>query len=211
MPVKKPRGRCDWALANPRLRAYHDREWGVPLHDDRRLFEFLVLDAFQAGLSWAIILDKREDFRRALAGFDPQRLARFDRRRIERLLQDRRLVRNRLKMEATVNNARAFLEVQQQFGSFDSYIWRFVDGRPRQNRFRLSSQVPAQSQESRAMSRDLRARGFSFVGPVICYAFMQAAGLVNDHLLGCFRHRQVARLARTALPATARDSTLCDF
>lgn len=196
MAVKSPRSRCDWALANPRLRAYHDREWGVPLYDDRRLFEFLVLDAFQAGLSWAIVLDKREDFRRALAGFDPQRLARFDRRRIARLLQDRRLIRNRLKMEAAVKNARAFCQVQQQFGSFAAYIWSFVDGRPRQNRFRNWSRVPAQSRESRAMSQDLRARGFSFVGPVICYAFMQAAGLVNDHLVGCFRHRQVARLAR---------------
>jgi DNA-3-methyladenine glycosylase I len=170
---------------------YHDTEWGVPLHDDRKLFEFLVLDGFQAGLSWEIILKKRENFRRALHGFDPSRIARYTGRDIRRLLSDPGIVRNRLKLEAAVANARRFLEVAEEFGSFDRYVWGFVGGRPIRHAYRTLSRIPARTRESDAMSRDMRARGFAFVGSTICYAFMQAAGLVNDHLVDCFRYRQV--------------------
>lgn len=171
---------------------YHDTEWGVPVHDDRRHFEFLVLDAFQAGLSWAIVLKKREGFRRAFAGFDPARVARFSDARLEKLLTDDSIVRNRLKVFAARANARAFVAVQREFGSFDNYIWRFVDGRPRINRWRRLSQIPARTSQSDAMSADLRRRGFGFVGSTICYAYMQAAGMVNDHLTGCFRYAALA-------------------
>lgn len=171
---------------------YHDTEWGVPVHDDRRHFEFLVLDAFQAGLSWAIVLKKREGFRRAFAGFDPARVARFSDARLEKLLTDDSIIRNRLKVFAARTNARAFVAVQREFGSFDDYIWRFVDGRPRINRWRRLSQIPARTSQSDAMSADLRRRGFGFVGSTICYAYMQAAGLVNDHLTGCFRYAVLA-------------------
>jgi DNA-3-methyladenine glycosylase I len=172
--------------------AYHDTEWGVPVHDDRKLFEFLVLDAMQAGLSWAIILNKREHFRRALHGFDPARIALYTARDVRRLLADPGIVRNRLKLEATISNAHRFLDVAAAFGSFDRYIWGFVGGRPIQHRFRALGQIPATTRESDAMSQDLRRRGFRFVGSTICYAFMQAAGMVNDHLVDCFRYRQVA-------------------
>ncbi|MDQ7839799.1 MAG: DNA-3-methyladenine glycosylase I [bacterium] len=185
--------RCAWANANPLMVAYHDTEWGVPVHDDRKLFEFLVLDAFQAGLSWAIILEKREQFRRALHGFDPARIARYTARDLRRLLADPGIVRNRQKVEATVHNARRFLETQAEFGSFDRYIWQFVGGRTIVHRFRSVAQIPAMSKESDAMSRDLRSRGFKFAGSTICYAFMQAAGQVNDHVVRCFRHREVDR------------------
>jgi DNA-3-methyladenine glycosylase I len=171
---------------------YHDTEWGVPLHDDGKLFEFLVLDAFQAGLSWAIVLRKREGFREAFSGFDPRRVAKYGGRKVKALLADAGIVRNRLKIEATIANARAFLAVQREFGSFDRYIWQFTGGRPKRNRWRSLSQIPARSPESDAMSRDLKARGFRFVGSTICYAFMQAAGMVNDHLVGCFRYRELA-------------------
>jgi DNA-3-methyladenine glycosylase I len=171
---------------------YHDEEWGVPLHDDRRHFEFMVLDAFQAGLSWAIILKKREGFRRALGGFDPKRVAKFGAADVRRLLKDESIVRNRQKIEATVNNARQFLKVQKEFGSFDRYVWQFTRGRPKVNRLRSLRQIPAHSAESDAMSRDLVARGFRFCGSTICYAYMQAAGMVNDHLVSCFRHRELA-------------------
>ncbi len=185
--------RCAWANSDPLMASYHDVEWGVPLHDDRRLFEFLVLDAFQAGLSWAIILKKREHFRRALHGFDPARIARYTARDLRRLLGDPGIIRNRGKVEATVGNARRFLEVQAEFGTFDRYIWQFVGGRPIAHRFRSESRIPATSRESDAMSRDLRVRGFRFVGSTICYAFMQAAGMVNDHVVRCFRHAEVGR------------------
>ena len=185
------RKRCPWARINSLQAAYHDREWGVPVHDDRRLFEFLLLEGAQAGLSWNTILMKRENYRKAFAGFDPRRVARFGRRQRIALLENAGIVRNRLKIEAAVTNAARFLEVQREFGSFDRYVWRFVGGRPRQNRWTRPQQVPASTTESDAMSRELRRRGFRFVGSTICYAFMQATGMVNDHLIRCFRHGQV--------------------
>ena len=170
---------------------YHDREWGVPTHDDRRHFEFLVLEAAQAGLSWAIVLNKREGYRRAFAQFDPAKVARYSAARIEKLVADPGIVRNRLKITAAVKNAKAFLAVQKEFGSFDAYCWQFVNGRPRQNRWSSMSQVPATTAESDAFSRDLKRRGFSFVGSTVIYAHMQAVGMVNDHIVGCFRYRDV--------------------
>ncbi|MDE3053442.1 MAG: DNA-3-methyladenine glycosylase I [Gemmatimonadota bacterium] len=181
-------GRCPWART-PLSVAYHDREWGVPVHDDRVLFEFLVLEGAQAGLSWETILAKREGYRRAFAGFDPEAVARFTPARVERLLGDRAIVRNRLKVGSAVGNARALLAVRQAYGSFDAYLWRFVDGRPIVNRRRSPREVPARTERSDALSRDLRQRGFRFVGSTICYAFMQAVGLVNDHLVTCHRYR----------------------
>ena len=183
--------RCGWESSDPLMIAYHDEEWGVPVHDDRKLFEFLVLDAFQAGLSWAIVLRKREGFRKAFHGFDPRRVAGYSERDAARLLSDSGIIRNRLKIEATIHNARRFLEVRKEFGTFDAYIWGFVGGRTIQNRFRSLKDLPATSPESDAMSKNLKARGFKFVGSTICYAFMQAAGLVNDHTVDCFRHRRV--------------------
>jgi DNA-3-methyladenine glycosylase I len=192
------RTRCAWVAANdPLMRDYHDREWGVPVHDDRTHFEFLVLEAAQAGLSWAIVLRKREGYRRAFSGFDPQKVARYPESRIQRLTADPAIIRNRLKIEAAVRNARAFLAVQDEFGSFDTYAWRFVAGRPRLNRWAATGEVPATSPESDAFSRDLKRRGFSFVGSTIIYAHMQAVGMVNDHLVGCFRYRQVGSRARS--------------
>ncbi|HJU65578.1 MAG TPA: DNA-3-methyladenine glycosylase I [Gemmatimonadaceae bacterium] len=178
--------RCSWA-GTPLSIAYHDTEWGVPVHDDRTLFEFLTLEGAQAGLSWETILAKRENYRRAFAGFDPTAVARFTPARVERLLRDPGIVRNRLKVESTVQNARAFLSVQREFGSFDAYVWRFVDGRPKVNRWRTLKEIPPSTGESDVMSKDLRRRGFRFVGSTICYAFMQAVGMVNDHLIDCFR------------------------
>jgi DNA-3-methyladenine glycosylase I len=187
--------RCGWAVeTDPLFVAYHDEEWGVPSHDDRHLFELLVLEAAQAGLSWATILRKREGYRGAFAGFDPGAVARFDRRRIDRLLRDPSIVRNRAKVESTVANARATLAVQGEFGSLDAYLWGFVEGRPKRNQPRSMDDIPTDTAESRAMSRDLKRRGFRFVGPTICYAFMQAVGLINDHVVSCFREREVARL-----------------
>jgi DNA-3-methyladenine glycosylase I len=179
--------------------AYHDGEWGTPLHDDQKLFEFLVLDAFQAGLSWAVVLRKREQFRRAFVAFDPNAIARFDERTIERLVVDPGIIRNRKKIEATVRNARAFLDVQQRYGSFDAFIWQFVDRMPRQSRWRTQDQLPARTEASDAMSVALRDEGFSFVGSTICYAFMQAAGLVNDHLVECYRWDEVGRSSRLSV------------
>lgn len=176
------------------MTAYHDDEWGVPVHDDRKQFEFLTLESAQAGLSWLIVLRKREAYRRAFADFDPVKVARFTEKRIERLLNDEGIIRNRLKVTAAVNNARHFLEVQAEFGTFDRYIWRFVDGRPIQNRIDSMKQLPATSKESDALSRDLKQRGFKFVGSTIVYAHMQAVGMVNDHLVTCFRHKACARL-----------------
>jgi DNA-3-methyladenine glycosylase I len=183
--------RCPWCAGSPEYVAYHDTEWGVPEHDDRRLFEFLLLEGAQAGLSWLTILRKREHYRRAFAGFDPARVARFGARQIAPLMDDEGIVRNRLKIESAVRNARVFLDVQAEFGSFDAYLWRFVDGAPRQNRWRRMTQVPASSPQSDAMSKDLKRRGFNFVGSTICYAFMQAVGMVNDHLVGCYRWQEV--------------------
>jgi len=180
--------RCSWAGTDPRMIAYHDEEWGVPVHEDRLLFEFLSLEGAQAGLSWSTILNKRDAYRDAFANFDPARVARFDRRRIERLLTNAGIVRNRLKIESAVSNARAFLEVQREHGSFDRFVWGFVDGAPRVNRWRRLGSVPARTAQSDALSAALAQRGFRFVGSTICYAFMQATGLVNDHLVTCFRY-----------------------
>jgi DNA-3-methyladenine glycosylase I len=179
--------RCGWANGELYI-AYHDKEWGVPVHDDRVLFEFLLLEGAQAGLSWITILKKRENYRRAFDDFDAQKIARYDKRKLRRLLADPGIVRNRLKIESSVGNARAFLAVQKEFGSFDRYIWQFVGGRPRRNKWKSLKDLPAITPESDAMSRDLLKRGFKFVGSTICYAFMQAVGMVNDHTTDCFRH-----------------------
>jgi DNA-3-methyladenine glycosylase I len=183
--------RCGWATGEPNI-AYHDTEWGVPVHNDRVLFEFLILEGAQAGLSWTTILKKRAAYRKAFAGFDPRKVALFDEAKILALLEDPGIVRNRLKVRAAVGNARAFLAVQKEFGSFDRYIWTFTGGRPLQNRRAVLKEVPARTAESGAMSKDLRKRGFRFVGSTICYAFMQATGMVNDHVITCFRHRDLA-------------------
>lgn len=183
--------RCAWTNNEQHHIVYHDREWGVPLHDDRRLFEFLVLDAFQAGLSWLTILKKRENFRTAFDGFDPGVIANYDDRKLESLRQDRGIIRNKMKIEAARGNARAFLDIQQQYGSFDAYIWQFVDFEPIVNKWQSLKDIPAKSAESEEMSKDLKKRGFSFVGSTICYAFMQAAGMVNDHEVNCFRYQQI--------------------
>ena len=189
--MSEPR-RCGWAEgAFPEYTRYHDEEWGVPVRDDSRQFEFLVLESAQAGLSWATILKRREGYRKAFAGFDPERVSRFRKPRIERLLANPAIIRNRGKVEAAVNNARRFLEVQREFGSFSNYIWSFVDGTPVVNRWRHDDEVPAASEQSVALAGDLKARGFRFVGNTILYAHMQATGLVNDHLVHCFRHQQV--------------------
>ena len=182
--------RCDWARNDLAIR-YHDEEWGVPVHDERRWFEFLILEGAQAGLSWDTILRKREDYRRLFAGFDPEAVARFDEARIESLLGDPGIVRNRLKVASAIKNARAFLVVQEKLGSFDAYIWKFVDGRPVSNAWRSLSEIPARTPLSDAISKDLKKRGFTFVGSTICYALMQATGLVNDHLVDCIRHQEV--------------------
>ena len=184
--MSEPR-RCGWAGTDPRMVAYHDKEWGVPVHDDRVLFEFLVLEGAQAGLSWQTILNKREAYRDAFARFDPAKVARFDRRTIQRLLTNEGIVRNRLKVESAVTNARAVLDLQREAGSFDRYVWSFVGGKPKINRWRSLQSVPPRTAESDALSAALRQRGFRFVGSTICYAFMQATGMVDDHLLSCFR------------------------
>jgi DNA-3-methyladenine glycosylase I len=190
--ASKSQARCSWARTPLSIR-YHDEEWGVPQHHDRVLFEFLILEGAQAGLSWDTILQKRQNYRAAFDRFDPQRIARYDRRKIQSLLRNRGIVRNRLKIASAVQNAKAFLTIQDGFGSFDHYIWQFVGGKPRQNAWRSPKQVPASTPESDRMSKDLRQRGFNFVGSTICYAFMQAVGLVNDHRVDCFRYRQLAR------------------
>ena len=182
--------RCSWATNEISI-AYHDTEWGVPLHDDRRLFEFLVLEGAQAGLSWNIILNKREAYRKAFDRFDPRKVAAYDARKRKQLLANAGIVRNRLKIDAAIQNAKAFLAVQKEFGSFDAYIWSFVGGKPRVNRVKLMKDVPARTPESDAMSKDLQKRGFKFVGSTICYAMMQAVGMVNDHMVSCFRYKQV--------------------
>jgi DNA-3-methyladenine glycosylase I len=189
--VKKQKKRCAWAEGNELQTAYHDAEWGVPVHDDRLWFEFLILEGAQAGLSWDTILRKRQNYRRAFARFDPRAVARFGKKDIAMLMNESGIVRNRLKIESAISNAAAFLAVQAEFGGFDRYIWQFVGGRPRQNRWRTLRQVPASTPESDAMSKDLKKRGFRFVGATICYAFMQATGMVNDHMVTCFRHREL--------------------
>ena len=176
------------------MRDYHDREWGVPTHDDRTHFEFLVLEAAQAGLSWSIVLKKRDGYRRAFSQFDPEKVARYSAARIDKLTAEPGIIRNRLKIAAAVKNARAFLAVQKEYGSFDAYCWQFVDGRPRQNRWNSPGQIPATTAESDAFSRELKRRGFSFVGSTVIYAHMQAVGMVNDHVVDCYRHRDVRRL-----------------
>ena len=181
--------RCSWPKSELDI-AYHDQEWGVPVHEDRRLFEFLILEGAQAGLSWSTILNKRENYRRAFNNFDPRKVAKYDAKRIRALLRDPGIVRNQLKIKAAVTNARAFLAIQKEFGSFDTYIWRFVGGHPIVNRRSQLKAIPPRTKESDAMSKDLRRRGFKFVGSTICYAFMQAVGMVNDHQVSCFRHAE---------------------
>jgi DNA-3-methyladenine glycosylase I len=187
--------RCAWAGASdPLMLEYHDREWGVPVHDDRTHFEFLVLEGAQAGLSWSIVLKKREGYRRAFSGFDPEKVARYTPKRIEKLMADPAIVRNRLKIESAVRNARAFLDIQVELGGFDAYCWGFVGGRPKVNRWKTPG-IPATSPESHAFSKDLKRRGFNFVGSTVIYAYMQAVGMVNDHAADCFRYREIQRLA----------------
>ncbi|MGH6692402.1 MAG: DNA-3-methyladenine glycosylase I [Gammaproteobacteria bacterium] len=202
--ARKVKSRCPWCEGSALQTAYHDREWGVPVHDDRRLFELLMLEGAQAGLSWNTILKKRGNYRRAFAGFDPRKVARFGARETRALMANPGIVRNRLKIAAAVSNANAFLAVRREFGSFDCYIWQFVGGRPLQHRRRTLKQVPASSPESDAMSRDLKKRGFRFVGTTICYAFMQATGMVNDHLVSCFRHRAASRPSFLVSRSTSR-------
>ncbi len=196
VPGEEPDGRprCPWCLGSREYVRYHDDEWGVPVHEDRKLFEFLILEGAQAGLSWSTILAKREGYRRAFAGYDMRRVARYGRREIARLVNDAGIVRNRLKIEAAVRNAGAAISLCERYGTLDAYLWRFVDGRPIRNRWRTARNVPASSSVSEALSRDLRQNGFSFVGSTICYAFMQAIGMTNDHLVKCFRHAEVASL-----------------
>jgi DNA-3-methyladenine glycosylase I len=190
MNAKKEQRRCHWARS-PLMVEYHDREWGKPVHDDRVLFEFLMLEGAQAGLSWEIVLNKRENYRRAFDGFDASKIARYDKRKVRALLGNAGIVRNRLKVAATISNAAAFLAVQREFGSFDRYVWQFVGGRPKKNDWKTSRKIPARTAESDALSKDLKARGFRFVGTTICYAFMQAVGMVNDHARDCFRYKSV--------------------
>jgi DNA-3-methyladenine glycosylase I len=192
------RCRCGWCGTDPLYQAYHDTEWGVPEWDDRALFEKLILDGFQAGLSWITILRKRENFRRAFDGFQPEKIARYTPKKLESLMQDTGIVRNRAKIEGAVANARGWLKIMEEEGSFADYLWNYVDGRPKQNSWASLKQVPAETRESQAISKDLRKRGFTFVGPTIVYAFMQAVGMVNDHTIDCFRHKQVMTLKRPA-------------
>jgi DNA-3-methyladenine glycosylase I len=184
--------RCDWAKKEVNI-PYHDEEWGVPVHNERKWFEFLILEGAQAGLSWDTILRKRVRYREVFDGFDPEKVARYDRRKVRELLADAGIIRNRLKIDAAIGNARAFLKVQEEFGTFDSYIWRFIGGRARQNVWKTHKRVPARTVESDALSKDLQKRGFRFVGSTICYALMQATGMVNDHLVSCFRYRELSR------------------
>jgi DNA-3-methyladenine glycosylase I len=186
------RTRCAWAKNELNI-PYHDEEWGVPVHDERKWFEFLVLEGAQAGLSWDTILRKRARYREVFDGFDPEKVARYDKKKVRELLRDAGIIRNRLKIDATISNARAFLEVHKEFGTFDVYIWRFVGGRPKQNAWKTHKRLPAKTPESDALSKDLRKRGFRFVGSTICYALMQATGLVNDHLVSCFRYRELSK------------------
>jgi len=188
--------RCPWALASQQYTDYHDNEWGVPVHDDRKLFEMLILEGVQAGLSWSLILKKRAGYIQAFDGFDASKIARYDNRKVQELLANPEIVRNRLKIQATLQNARAFLQVQSEAGSLDVFLWQFVDGQPMQNAWKSLQEVPAKTRESDAMSKELKRHGFTFVGSTICYAFMQAVGMVNDHITECFRWQEVQALAR---------------
>lgn len=190
--------RCEWATTEPSI-VYHDKEWGIPQHDDQRLFELLILEGAQAGLSWSTILNKRAGYRRAFDNFDARRVARYDQRKVKQLLGNPEIVRNRLKVHAAIKNAKAFLEVQKEFGSFDRYLWDFVGNRPIQNARRSSSEIPARTPDSDALSKDLVKRGFKFAGSTICYAYMQAIGMVNDHVTACFRHRELRRRSKSAV------------
>jgi DNA-3-methyladenine glycosylase I len=185
--------RCEWVPDDPLYRDYHDTEWGVPVHDDRKLFESLVLDGMQAGLSWSTILKKRENFRKAFDDFDPRKVAGYDQKKIQSLLEDEGIIRNRRKIEASIQNAKAFLVVQKEFGSFDTYIWQFVGGKPKVNSWKILQEIPTKTPESDALSKDLIDRGFKFVGSTICYALMQAVGMVNDHTVDCFRYRELKK------------------
>lgn len=187
------KNRCGWSISDPIYIDYHDTEWGVPVHDDRLLFEFLVLEGAQAGLSWITILRRRDNYRKAYEGFDPATVAAFGKKKLREMLRDAGIIRNRLKIESSIQNAKAYLEVQKEFGSFDQYIWQFVKGKPIVNRWKKMSEIPAKTPESEAMSKDLIKRGFRFVGPTICYAHMQATGMVNDHVLECFRYNELKR------------------
>jgi DNA-3-methyladenine glycosylase I len=191
MTLSDTKARCSWAQNNPLYTVYHDTEWGVPVHDDRTLFEFLILEGAQAGLSWITVLKKRENYRKAFDNFDAATIARYGEEKIAELLANEGIIRNRLKIAAAVENAKAFLEVQDEFGSFDEYIWQFTNGTTIQNSWRDWHDIPAETKESQAMSKDLKKRGFRFVGPTICYAHMQATGMVNDHVVGCFRYREL--------------------
>ena len=190
MPATKILHRCAWALGSELEQNYHDNEWGVPLHDDRKFFEFITLEGAQAGLSWATILKKRENYRKLFADFDVEKIARYNKSKIEALLNNPGIIRNRLKVESTISNARAFIEIQHEFGSFDAYIWQFTDGKPMVNRWKTIQHIPASTEISDAMAKDLKKRGFRFVGSTICYAFMQATGMVNDHTVDCFRYHE---------------------
>ncbi|MBM4160659.1 MAG: DNA-3-methyladenine glycosylase I [Ignavibacteria bacterium] len=189
----KTLNRCGWSTSDPLYLNYHDKEWGVPIHDDRKLFEMLILEGAQAGLSWITILKKRNNYREAFDNLDAARVARYDARKKKQLLRDEGIIRNRLKIEAAVGNAKAFLSVQKEFGSFDAYIWQFVGGKPKLNRWKTLKEIPPKTPESDAMSKDLKKRGFRFVGSTICYAFMQAVGMVNDHVVTCYRHKELSR------------------
>jgi DNA-3-methyladenine glycosylase I len=188
--------RCDWADRSELEQSYHDHEWGVEIHDDRTLFEFLVLEGAQAGLSWSTILRKREGYRRAFDNFDARKISQYSENTVSRLLTNPEIIRNRLKINATITNARAFLQVQKEFGSFDRYIWQFVDGKPTQNSWRKMTDIPSSTPESDAMSKDLKKRGFKFIGATICYAFMQAVGMVNDHVVDCFRYKELKNIRK---------------
>jgi len=202
-PVVKTSPRCEWAVGELSIR-YHDEEWGVPVHDDRTLFEFLILEGAQAGLSWNTILNKRENYRKGFDQFDPKRVAKYDRRKMQQLLRDPGIVRNKLKVASAVGNAKAFLQVQEEFGTFDSYIWQFVGGKPRVNALQSMKEIQPRTPESDAMSKDLKKRSFKFVGSTICYAFMQAVGMVNDHVVDCFRHP--GKIVERRTPSSARES-----
>ena len=192
--------RCQWAESDPLYITYHDKEWGKPVYDDQTLFEFLILEGMQAGLSWITILRKRENYRNALDNFDATKIARYTSARKEKLMQNEGIIRNRLKIEAIVGNAKAYLEVKKEFGSFAKYIWGFVDNRPVINKFKRMGEIPAETETARIMSKDLKKRGFKFVGPTICYAFMQAVGMVNDHMTDCFRYKEVQKYIRKRVP-----------
>ncbi|MBL0264303.1 MAG: DNA-3-methyladenine glycosylase I [Leptospiraceae bacterium] len=191
MAMRQNKNRCDWTGNDDLMNEYHDKEWGVPVHDDKNHFEFLILDTFQAGLTWKTILYRREGFRKAFADFDVEKVARFTEKKLEKLMQDTGIIRNRLKIWGSVQNAKSFIQIQKEFDSFDKYIWQFTGNKTIQNKFKTMKEMPATSKESDAMSKDMKKRGFTFVGSTICYAYMQAAGMVNDHLTTCFRHKEV--------------------